>query len=497
MSLSPAITPTWAGAAALEHWELLVIGDDLSGLQAALEAADFQGRVGLIEQRIGQSKASTPVRSRTQCANAYAQLLSAARSAAGSSQPVAWPFTKQLVESSASSTNANSVSPTSSRFELVPLAGWSVFTGPHTLAVHGREIAFHRAILATGSRDDRHAIKGLEETGFITPETVDQLAELPKRVAVLGSGAGACELAQALRLLGSDVSLVCEEAQLLPREEPAAAAMVTRALESLGVRLQFGWRCLSTSNTGRAKSVLSAQGEEQRKLIVDQIVLALQRRANLERLGLEAAGIRSHERDGRPAIQVDSRLATTNPRVFAVGEVCAGERGLEALRRMCSVAVQNAVGVARPRFDKSLVPRVVATHPQVAQIGLTSAEARARHMEVDTWLVPFHGENSVPRQLDGVNLEDAITTEPACREFALMNMVRDQPERVAGATMVGSQAAESLALVSMLMAEELPLSTLTTIPTLPVTAARALAQLGEIIERNSRAKQGRAGRRVR
>ncbi len=358
-------------------------------------------------------------------------------------------------------------------------------------------MAFHRAILATGSCDDRDAIQGLEETGFVTPETLDQLSELPRRVAVLGSGARACELAQALRQLGSDVLLVCEESQLLPREEPAASAAVTRALQALGVRLHLGYRCQSTANMGRAKSVLITDGTSQSKLIVDQIVLALPRRANLERLGLDAAGIRAHQRDGRTLIQVDSRLATTNPRVFAVGEVCAGERGFEALRRMCSVAVQNAVGVTRPRFDKSLIPRVVATNPQVAQIGLTSAEAEGRHMDFNTWLVPFAAEDSAPRRIDGVSLEDALARGRDHNEFALMHMVRDQPDRIAGATIVGSQAAETLALVAILMAEELPLSTLTTVPTLAASAARALAQLGEIIEQASRTPLGRIGRRGR
>ncbi|MBL9122491.1 MAG: FAD-dependent oxidoreductase, partial [Planctomycetaceae bacterium] len=322
-----------------------------------------------------------------------------------------------------------------------------------------------------------------------TPDTLDELRELPKRVAILGATPRACELAQAFRRYGSEVFLVSDDERLLADEEPLVAGAVTRALAELGVRLHLGWQCTAAASTGRARSLVIAQGSAQRKLIVDQIVLALPRRANLERLGLAAAGIQLLDRDGRAAVQVDSRLATTNPRVFAVGDVCGSFRGPEALARMCKVAVQNAVGVTRPRFEKSLVPRFVATDPEIAQLGLTRAAARTRKIELLSWLVPF-ADDEAPRQLRADEGTGDADLPGLGREFALLHTLRDQPDRVAGATVVGARAAEALALIALMMAEELPLSTASGVPTLSGTFGRALARLSLVVEQNWRAPAG-------
>lgn len=491
-TIPSAVTQPWTGSTALDHWDLIVIGNDFCDLEAALLAADFHGRVGVVEQHTSAGPINAAVGG---TGPDHAALLAAAHNASRASTPPPWPFAPASASALPANPQAKPVLSleASHRIQLVRLPGWSLFTGPHTVAVHGREMAFHRAILATGSRHDQSAIAGLDETGFTTPDTLSSITQVPKRVAVLGAGGAACELAQAFRKFGSEVYLVAEQTQLLEGEEPAVAAIIQQALAGAGVRLHLGWRCLAASTTGRAKAVLIARDNEQRKLLVDQIVLAQPGRANLDRLGLEAAGIRVEQRRGASAIQVDSRLMTSNARVFAVGAVCAGNRATEALERMCGVAVQNAVGVARPRFDPLLVPRGVATDPQVAHIGVTADEARQSGLEVDSWWLPFAPAGE-PIEFNAAPLEDASPIDPACREFAIVHTARELVGRVAGATVVGPHGGEALAAIALLMAEELPLSVLSRSTTLKATYAHSLARLGEVVERVAHSATGRFGR---
>jgi pyruvate/2-oxoglutarate dehydrogenase complex dihydrolipoamide dehydrogenase (E3) component len=376
------------------------------------------------------------------------------------------------------------------------LPGWSVFTSPHTVAIHGREVSFHRALLATGARSDASGIAGLAETGFATPETLHTIEQLPHRVAVLGSGARACELALALRQLGCEVYLVADDSDFLHSDEPVASLAVRHALDASGIKLHLGWSCQGAESAGRAKAVLIARNGEQRKLMVDQIVAAFPTRANVERLGLEAAGIRVVDRGGAPVIRVDARLASSNPRVFAVGAACAGDRCDEALERMCLVAVQNAVGVARHRFDPQLAPRTTATVPRVAQIGITAGEAKTTGVAIESWLVPFGPRPEAPRRLNAL-APDEVDLAAAVGEFGIVHTPSEQSDRILGATFVGQHAAEALAIVSLLMAEELPLTTLARTPTIANSYASALAGLGAIAGRDGRPAGRRRGRSSR
>jgi pyruvate/2-oxoglutarate dehydrogenase complex dihydrolipoamide dehydrogenase (E3) component len=285
------------------------------------------------------------------------------------------------------------------------------------------------------------------------------------------------------------VHLVADR-ELLDGEEPLAVQAVTRALEADGVRLHSGYRTIAAENAGRIKAVVIERDGARHKLLVDQIVLTAGSRANLQRMGLQAAGIRAVGDGASATVQVDTRLATSNARVFAVGGISTVGHNVDALERMCSVAVQNAVGSTRRRYDRWLTPRLLATDPQVARIGVTASEAKSRGMEVDSWLIRPGVAANEPVRFDPQSC--SIERVGATSDFAIVHTLCEPAGRIAGATLVGDHAQEGLGVVSLLLAEELTLSVLSTSIVPQGTFARALAQLGGLIQRNERAGKRRA-----
>lgn len=486
--------PSGAGSG-LELWDLIVIGSQVAGIEAALDAADFRGRIGLVEQRAGADASATEPASTYQLVRS--RLQQAVRCAAQSGHPVPWPFAAPGIPPAAPATSdpPRQAAPhvtASRRFRIERLPGWAVFTGPHTLAIHGREVAFHRAILASGGRYVATEVPGLIETGFATAESLHTLARQPRQIAILGSGSRACELAQALRRLGSEVTLVAEKAGPLDDAEPLACQALLHSLDADGVRLHLGFRATNAEVAGRAKALVIERNGVRHKLLVDEIVLAGDRRANLDRLGLEAAGIRVAGNNAAATVKVDARLATTNARVFAVGEVAAHECYPEALDRMCHTAIQNAIGSARQRFDPSLVPRLMVTDPAIAQIGLTASEAQSRGVEADSWFLRLDMVSVAPQRFDPQSNPLLLDSAESTGGLAIVHTLRDVTGRVVGATLVGPHAIEGIGTVALLMAEELPLAALSRPVTPAGTFARALAHLGTAIERANRAGRRRA-----
>ena len=178
------------------------------------------------------------------------------------------------------------------------------FTGPDALAVAGRTLRFARAVIATGARPGHPPIPGLAEAGFLTNETVFELTERPGHLAVVGGGPIGCELAQAFRRLGAEVTLLSDAPQLLPREDQDAAEIVRQALLRDGVRLVLGAEVAGVAREGTRKILRYRESGREDTVAADEILVAAGRVPNVEGLGLEAAGRAPHARGrrrGRPA----------------------------------------------------------------------------------------------------------------------------------------------------------------------------------------------------
>lgn len=259
------------------------------------------------------------------------------------------------------------------------------FTGPGTLEVEGARLEFKRAVVATGARALVPPIPGLAEAGFRTNDTVFTLTERPRRLGVVGAGPIGCELAQAFRRLGSEVTVVAFDPRVLPREDPDASAILRRRLEQEGIRLELGAAVKRVERRSGERVLVGERNGAEVEVACDEILLAVGRAPNVEGLGLEAAGVEL----GKKGVAVDERLRTTNPRIFAAGDVCSAWQFTHAADAMARLVLRNAFFFGRGRASDLVIPWATYTDPEVAHVGMTAAGAAERGDAVRTLTVPF------------------------------------------------------------------------------------------------------------
>ncbi len=335
--------------------------------------------------------------------------------------------------------------------------GAARFTGRDTVAVGGATLRFRRAALCTGARPALPEVPGLAEAAPLTSDTVFGLEVLPARLAVIGAGPIGVELAQAFARFGSEVTLVELAPRILPREDPDAAAAVAAALDADGVAVRAGARLAGVTRDGEVRRL----DLDETTLEVDQVLVATGRRPNLEDLSLEAAGIRVEA--GR--LVVDDRLRTTSRRVYAAGDVVVGAGLTHLSDAHARLLIRNALFPGSGKASALRVPRVIYTEPEVAQVGLTAAEAEAAGVAVDTLTEPF-------AELDRAMLEGTTSG------LARVHLARGT-DRILGATLVGAHAGETIAEVATAMQHRLGLSGLGAVIHPYPTEAEALRRLAD------------------
>jgi pyruvate/2-oxoglutarate dehydrogenase complex dihydrolipoamide dehydrogenase (E3) component len=301
--------------------------------------------------------------------------------------------------------------------------------GSGRVEVGGRVLEAPRIVLATGSRSAVPALEGLAEVPFLTSETLWDLHHLPDHLIVLGGGPVGMEMAQAFRRLGTAVTVVTA-GRPFPRDDPEAAALVLARLESEGVTIWPDTRAIRVARTRTGLRVETTGG---RSVEGSHLLVAIGRRAAVEGLGLEAAGVAVDP----GGIRVDARRRTTNPRILAIGDCRDGPRFTHAAGHEGTVAVMT-IGLGIPaRVNETALPWATFTDPELAQVGLTEAAARERHGRVE-----IHRESFTEN--------DRAVAEGDTAGFVKIIKARG---RVVGATIVGAGAGEmvlpwSLAIIS-------------------------------------------------
>ncbi|MFP4300457.1 MAG: mercuric reductase [Spirochaetaceae bacterium] len=253
------------------------------------------------------------------------------------------------------------------------------FAGPGGLEVEGERLEFAKAIIATGARPAVPPIPGLEESGYLTNETIFTLTELPRRLAVIGAGPIGAEMAQTFRRFGSEVYLIEMADRVLPREDRDVAEFLRLRLEEEGVEIRTATALEELSARGEEKLLRLGGGEE---IAVDHLLLSIGRAPNVENLGLENVGV-SYDR--RTGIEVNSYLQTTNRRIFAAGDVAYQYKFTHAAEATAAIAVQNALFLRTKKSDGLVVPWCTYTSPEVAHVGLSEEEARGRGIEIESY----------------------------------------------------------------------------------------------------------------
>ncbi len=351
--------------------------------------------------------------------------------------------------------------------------GSARFTGKDSVEVAGETLRFSRAAIATGARAAVLDTPGLSEAGFLTNESVFSLTEAPRRLLVVGGGPIGCELAQAFRRLGSEVTLLTDVECLLPRDEPEVAEVLDRRFAEEGIDVVTSARLRQVELAGGERVVsYERQGTSAGRVAANEILLCVGRAANVEGLGLEAAGVRY----GPNGVEVDDRLRTSNPRIYAAGDVCSPYKFTHAADAMARIVIQNALFFGRRKASALVIPWCTYTDPEIARVGLDPEEARERGHDVVTLAVPL---SDVDRAvLDG-------QTEGFARVH-----IEKKGGRILGATLVSAHAGETIGEVVLAMTHGLGIGALReTIHPYP-TQAEALKRAADLSLR-SRLTPGR------
>ena len=390
--------------------DLCVIGAGSGGLSIAAGAVQMGASVILIEQsRMGGECLNTG------CVPSKALLAAAAR---GDDFAAAYDHMRQVIAAIEPHDSAE-------RFRGLGahvVFGKAQFVARRFLEVGDTSVTARRFIVATGSAPVIPSIPGLDSVPYFTNETLFDSAPEPSHLLVLGGGPVGVEMAQAYRRLGAEVTLV-EGKRLLGRDDPELVPIVRAQLIEDGVTIHEETPVTAVEADGAGVALTCGSGDASLRLSGSHLLVAAGRRPKIEGLGLEDAGVALN--DGVPLI--DARLRTTNKRIFAIGDVVGPYRFTHTASYQARIVITNALFrlPARVRYDA--VPWVTYTDPELAHVGLSEAEARAKGNEVRILRFPFE-EN------------DRAIAEGATR--GLVKVVATRRGRVLGASIVGAHAGE-------------------------------------------------------
>jgi pyruvate/2-oxoglutarate dehydrogenase complex dihydrolipoamide dehydrogenase (E3) component len=462
----------WINPKPSGRYNLVVVGAGTAGLVTAAGAAGLGAKVALIERELLGGDCLN-----VGCVPSKA-LLSAARRAASVKR--AGEFGVRMngaveVDFAAVMERMRrlraSISPHDSARRFRDLGidvflGGGSFTGRDRIEVGGESLEFRRAVIATGARAAAPPIPGLEQIEYLTNESVFSLTKLPKRLAVIGAGPIGCEMAQAFARFGSKVFLVETLHGILPTEDSDAAQIVLNALERDGVLLLCCGKDLTfaKTETSSVRFDVHSHGKAYKET-VDEVLIGVGRAPNVEGLGLENAGVQYTKK----GVTVNDHLQTSNPQIYAAGDICSPYQFTHAADFMARTVVQNALFMGRARVGSLVIPWCTYTEPEVAHVGIYEKGAREKGTAVETYIQPL---STVDRAiLDG-----------EAEGFARVHVTKGT-DKILGATIVASHAGDMISHFTMAMTNGLGLSKIArTIFPYP-TQAEAVRKTGDAYNR--------------
>lgn len=348
--------------------------------------------------------------------------------------------------------------------------GEAHFSSADTVEVAGKTLRFKKAAIATGSRPSELPIPGLEEVGYLTNETVFSLTECPQRLAVIGGGYIGCELAQTFRRLGAEVVLLQRGSHILSREDADAAEIVQTAFLREGIQLLLQTSIKRVESNNGEKVIYYEVGGKEDALRVDEILVGTGRSPHVEGLNLEAVGVKYDKKQG---VIINDFLQTTNPHIYAVGDVCLKWKFTHAADAAARILIQNALfsvfGIGRKKLSNLIMPWCTYTDPEVAHVGMYEQEAKEQGIEVDTYSISLRDV-------------DRAIVDGETEGFAKVH-VKKGTDKILGATIVARHAGDMISEVTLAIVGNLGLKAIaSTIHPYP-TQAEAIRKVADAYSR--------------
>lgn len=461
----------WTNPTPAGRYNLVVIGAGTAGLVTAAGAVGLGARVALIEKHLMGGDClnvgCVPSKALLRASRAAAAVRDASSFGIDVPKGTSVDFARimERVRRLRADISPHDSARRFSEMGVEMFFGNARFSSPKTIEVAGQSLNFANAVIATGARPAIPKVPGLDSVPYLTNETLFELTELPRRLGIIGAGPIGCEMAQAFARLGSEVYLVGSSHGILPREERDAAELVRKSLEADGVRILCCAKDLKVSKEPNSIRLSVEAHDKGYEVPVHQLLVATGRTPNVESLGLESAGVVfNHE-----GVQVDDRLQTTQPGIYACGDVCSRFQFTHAADFMARTVIQNALFLGRARSSTLLIPRATYTSPEIAQVGINETEAAAQGIELSTFTQQFSG-------VDRAILDDRTNG------FVRIH-TRKGTDRIVGATIVAENAGDLISEISVAMRGKVGLGSLASVIHPYPTQADAIRKLGDAYNR--------------
>ncbi|WP_088240940.1 mercuric reductase [Calothrix rhizosoleniae] len=338
-----------------------------------------------------------------------------------------------------------------------------VQVGEHTLR-------YKKAVIATGARALHPGITGIEEAGYLTNETVFSLVQKPQRLAVIGGGPIGSELAQAFRRLGCEVVLFHRGSHILNKEDTDAAEIVQKVFEQEGIRLVLGCDLELVETVDNGKRIYFNCNGHRDSVTVDEILVGAGRVPNVEGLNLEGVGVTYDRRRG---VQVNDYLQTSNPKIYAAGDICMNWKFTHAADAAARIVIKNTLfspfGLGRYKLSNLVMPWVTFTDPEIAHVGMYEKDAQEMGININTIKIDFS------------HVDRAIADGETAGFVKIIH--KKGSDEILGATIVARHAGEMISEITTAIVNKIGLSKLSSVIHPYPTQAEAIKKAADAYRR--------------
>jgi pyruvate/2-oxoglutarate dehydrogenase complex dihydrolipoamide dehydrogenase (E3) component len=437
----------WVNPEPAGRYNLVVIGGGTAGLISAAGAAGLGGKVALVEQHLMGGDClnvgCVPSKALIRASRALFDAKNGASFGVRGGEGIHFDFgaaMERLRRLRSGISSHDSARRFRDELGVDVFLGQGSFVSSSCVEVAGAKLHFKKTAICTGARAALLPIPGLAESGYLTNESVFSLTTPPTRLAVIGAGPIGCELAQAFARFGSRVTLIERGFRVLEREDADASEVVRNAMARDGVELQLGVSILRVATRDGEKVISVDRDGHTVEVIADEILVGVGRAPNVEGLGLEKGGI-AYDRSG---VIVSDTLQTSNPAVYAAGDICSPYKFTHTADAMARILIANALFMGRQKSSALTIPWCTYTDPEIAHVGMYEEDARAKGIDVATLTVPL---SDIDRAvLDGET-----------DGFARVHL-RQGTDRILGATIVARHAGEMINEFSLAITNGLGIS---------------------------------------
>ena len=466
----------WVDPDPKPSYNLVVIGAGAGGLVSAAGAAGVGARVALIESHLLGGDCLTvgcvPSKALLRCAKAAAAVRNASEFGVRVSGDVSVDFgfvMERMRRLRASIAPVDSAERYSKKLGVDVFIGKGQFTGKDTIEVNGKTLTFSKAVVATGGTAAVPNIPGLKQAPYLTNASIFNLTELPPRLGVIGAGPIGLELAQAFQRFGSQVTVFSRSDKILPKEDPDAAKIVENSLRHDGVNFSYNVNYKGVESQGGKPPITMfiEDNKGEYSLEFDALLVATGRKPTVKGLGLEDAGI---EYDERMGVKVNDRMQTTNPDVYAVGDVASKYQFTHMSDFGARLVIRNALFFGRDKFSNLIIPWATYTEPEVAHVGLYEKDLQEQNIGFATFKREF---------ADG----DRGIVDGETEGFVKIH-VKKGTDQILGATIVGSHAGDMISEITVAMHNGMGLGKLANVIHPYPTTAEAIRQCGDAYNRS-------------